>query len=161
MITIMICDPEANIDYYLHVKSHIATRSVNTPQRANSAGPSDGNAVVISDTHNPVETASEKPLFETKTEDLGTQIIEGFLADGKRTTTTFPTGTLFPDSYGPVARVQESWFSQDLKETILFTQSDPLGQSISRLTNIDRSEPDASLFRVPSDYTIVDAGNLR
>jgi hypothetical protein len=50
----------------------------------------------------------------------------------------------------------ESWLSPDLKITVLMKNSDPrMGESTMRLRNIDRSEPDPALFRMPSDYKIV------
>jgi hypothetical protein len=39
--------------------------------------------------------------------------------------------------------------------------SDPrFGETVYRLTNISRTEPDASLFQVPADYKIKDAPPL-
>ena len=41
---------------------------------------------------------------------------------------------------------------------ILSKRSDPrFGESTYRVTNIVRSEPDAALFQIPSDYTIIDS----
>jgi hypothetical protein len=40
-------------------------------------------------------------------------------------------------------------------EQLLTKRTDPRsGESTMRVTNIQRSEPDPSLFEVPSDYTI-------
>jgi hypothetical protein len=33
-----------------------------------------------------------------------------------------------------------------------------MGETTYRLTNIDRSEPDPSLFQVPADYTVKEGG---
>jgi hypothetical protein len=53
--------------------------------------------------------------------------------------------------------VTEVWTSPDLKTIVSSKRSDPrMGDQTFRLTNIVRSEPDASLFTVPSDYKIVD-----
>jgi hypothetical protein len=53
--------------------------------------------------------------------------------------------------------VTESWYSSELREVIESTSSDPRnGESIMRLINIDRNNPDPSLFQVPADYEIVD-----
>ncbi|HEY7825986.1 MAG TPA: hypothetical protein VIC00_04135, partial [Candidatus Acidoferrales bacterium] len=38
---------------------------------------------------------------------------------------------------------------------VMTKRSDPrMGDSVFQLTNIQRSEPDATLFQVPSDYTV-------
>jgi len=42
---------------------------------------------------------------------------------------------------------------------ILSKRSDPrFGETTYRVTNISRSEPDAALFQIPSEYTIIDSG---
>jgi hypothetical protein len=51
----------------------------------------------------------------------------------------------------------ESWFSPELRITVLTKNSDPrMGESVTQLRNIERSEPDPALFRVPPDYQVVD-----
>lgn len=57
----------------------------------------------------------------------------------------------------PLVRASEFWYSPELKIEVLLKYSDPRsGESTVRLRNIDRSEPDPALFRVPPDYQIVD-----
>ena len=52
--------------------------------------------------------------------------------------------------------VTERWYSSDLQTVVMTKRSDPrMGETTFTLTNILRSEPDASLFQVPSDYTVV------
>jgi hypothetical protein len=42
---------------------------------------------------------------------------------------------------------------------VLSKRSDPrTGEMVYRLTQLDRSEPAASLFQVPADYTVNDMG---
>jgi hypothetical protein len=80
---------------------------------------------------------------------LGTQVIEGLVVEGTRR----PTGLEL------LAKGEEEiWFSPELGEVIVMKWSDGLEGSIIvwRLTDIDRSEPDPSLFRVPANYTIED-----
>ena len=51
----------------------------------------------------------------------------------------------------------ESWYSPALKAVVLRKRSDPrFGEITYRLVNISLDEPDASLFRVPDGYRIVD-----
>jgi hypothetical protein len=86
-------------------------------------------------------------------DDLGQQQIEGVTATGTRTTTVIPAGTIGNEQ--PITIVSEQWFSTDLDVLVLTRHSDPrAGETTYRLTNISRSEPDRSLFQVPSDYTI-------
>lgn len=91
--------------------------------------------------------------FNSNTESLGKQTIEGVEAEGKRTTTTIPAGAVGNER--PIEMITETWYSPELQTTIMSKRSDPrTGESIFRLTNIRRGEPDASLFQVPSDYTV-------
>jgi len=50
-------------------------------------------------------------------EDLGTQVIEGIAAEGKRHTTIWPVGSMGNDR--PISDTSEKWTSLDLKEVIL------------------------------------------
>ena len=80
---------------------------------------------------------------------LGTDIIEGLVVEETRR----PTGGEL------LAKGEEEvWFSQELGEVIVVKRSDGLRGStvVWRLTNIDRSEPDPSLLRVPANYAIED-----
>jgi hypothetical protein len=57
----------------------------------------------------------------------------------------------------PISTVNEIWFSPELKELVLSKNSDPrFGETTIGLTNLNRSEPDASRFAPPSGYAIVD-----
>jgi hypothetical protein len=41
-------------------------------------------------------------------------------------------------------------------------QSDPrAGETVYKLTNVNRSEPQHSMFEVPADYTVNDSASLR
>jgi len=86
-------------------------------------------------------------------EDLGTQNIEGVSATGTRMTFTIPAGQI--GNEGPIAIVDERWFSKDLQTFVMTRHTDPRsGETVYRLTNINRSEPDHSLFEVPGDYQL-------
>lgn len=91
------------------------------------------------------------------TEDLGQQTIEGIAAKGTRTTTIIPAGAI--GNVQDIKIVSEQWFSDDLQVLVMTKHSDPRsGETIYRLRNIVRAEPDASLFMVPGDYTIQQRG---
>jgi hypothetical protein len=51
----------------------------------------------------------------------------------------------------------ETWYAPDLQITVYTKHSDPRsGDTVFRLDNLKREEPAASLFAVPSDYTVRD-----
>jgi hypothetical protein len=86
-------------------------------------------------------------------EDLGTQTIEGVSAQGRRETITIPAGQIGNER--PIELVSETWYSPDLHTMVLRKHSDPrVGESIYRLTDIKRNEPDASLFLPPAGTKI-------
>lgn len=90
-----------------------------------------------------------------KTEDLGSQTMEGVLVTGVRTTHTIPAGEIGNDK--PISIVTEVWTSPDLKTVVYSKRSDPrMGEQTFQLKNIVRTEPDASLFTVPADFKIVE-----
>lgn len=93
------------------------------------------------------------PAFNTNTESLGKQMIEGVEAEGKRTVTTIPAGAIGNER--SIEIVSETWYSPELQTTVMSKRTDPTsGETTFRLTNIRRGDPDASLFQVPSDFTI-------
>lgn len=88
-----------------------------------------------------------------KKEDLGTQTIAGVPAQGTRITRTIPAGQLGNEK--PITIVRESWFSNELQAVVMSKRSDPWsGETTYTLTNIQRTEPNATLFSVPSDYAV-------
>ena len=90
---------------------------------------------------------------EGTTESLGTQTISGVQANGTRTTWTIPAGQIGNDN--PLVITEERWYSQDLQALVMSKHTDPrFGESSFQLTNIQRTEPAASLFQIPSKYTI-------
>ncbi len=81
--------------------------------------------------------------------------VEGVEAEGKRITHTIPAGEIGNDR--PIEIVSESWYSSELQVLVMTRHSDPRrGETTYRLTNINRAEPDRSLFEVPADYTVRD-----
>jgi hypothetical protein len=88
-----------------------------------------------------------------KKEDLGSQTITGVTAQGTRITHVIPAGQIGNEK--PITIVRESWYSSDLQTVVMSKHSDPWsGETTYTLTNIQRTEPAASLFAVPSDYTV-------
>jgi hypothetical protein len=97
--------------------------------------------------------AGKMDTNQRKTESLGTQTIEGVTAEGTRSTLTIPAGEI--GNTLPIEIVDENWYSPELQVTVMTKHRDPrTGETTYRLTNINRSEPDRSLFEVPADYTV-------
>jgi hypothetical protein len=87
------------------------------------------------------------------TADLGTQTINGVSAQGTRYTRTIPAGAIGNEK--PIEVVTEIWYSPDLQINVEKKHSDPRnGDTVTQLTEIQKQEPDATLFQVPSDYTL-------
>jgi hypothetical protein len=142
---IQIQDPVAGTTYFLRVEQRIAQLIV--PLRKLPLNPN-----VVQKPVPPLEEMRPK----STSEDLGTQSIEGVLAEGVRITIVFPMGSQGNDR--PIQVVRELWVSKELGLTLLEKQSDPrFGDSVTRVTSLDRSEPDPTLFQVPPDYTLQDS----
>lgn len=55
--------------------------------------------------------------------------------------------------------VSERWFSDELQALVLTRHNDPRsGETVYRLRNILRAEPDPNLFTVPADYIVQERG---
>ncbi|MEN3330703.1 MAG: hypothetical protein V7641_68 [Blastocatellia bacterium] len=92
-------------------------------------------------------------LQEPKIEQLGKQTIEGVEAEGQRATVTIAAGEIGNEQ--PIQIVSEQWYSPELQVIVMTRHSDPrMGETVYKLTNINRAEPAHSLFEVPSDYTV-------
>jgi hypothetical protein len=97
-----------------------------------------------------------RPLGESRKESLGIKLMEGVQAEGTRITTTIPAGEIGNER--PIEIVSESWYSPELEMTILTRHYDPrAGETLYRLTDIRREEPDASLFQIPAGYDVFEA----
>jgi hypothetical protein len=107
-------------------------------------------------THPPPQrklAASDSPNFQT--ESLSEQSIAGVQATGTRITQVIPAGTVDNDRDFTV--VSETWTSTELKTTVRQVSSDPrTGTVTTELSNIDRTEPDPALFKVPSNVRVTD-----
>jgi hypothetical protein len=100
---------------------------------------------------------AEDDPSEVNTESLGSQTMEGVVANGVRTTRTIPAGQMGNER--AITIVTEVWTSPDLKTIVSSKRNDPrMGEQTFQLTNIVRAEPDASLFAVPADFKVIDGG---
>ncbi len=129
---VFINDPVAGVNYVLDQRNRTA-RKMPAPPRNGPPPP-----------HRP-------PQSQGKTESLGKQTIEGVEAEGVRSVITIPEGQIGNDR--PIEIVSERWDSQALQTVVLSKHNDPrFGETIYRLTNINRAEPARTLFEPPADY---------
>lgn len=180
MKTILIHDPVAGVAYTLDPATKTARKnaplrmesglvtSVRTPDGAVAGGQvqkmifmrTPNGEVSDNAVAGAIKLRTEKDRTDVKQESLGTQTVEGVSAEGSRTTITLPAGQIGNER--PIEIVEERWFSRELQTVIMTRRSDPRsGDVVYRLTNIDRSEPDRSLFEVPAGYTIKEGQPLR
>ena len=86
-------------------------------------------------------------------EQLGIKAVNGLQAEGVRVTRTIPAGAIGNDK--PIAVVTERWYSTDMQIGVMTLHTDPMmGTVTTKLVNVVRGDPDASLFQVPSDYKV-------
>jgi hypothetical protein len=92
-------------------------------------------------------------MADSKTEKLAPQTIEGVQAEGTRVTETIPAGEIGNEQ--PIQIVNETWYSPELQVVVMTRHSDPrFGETTYKLTNIQRTEPPASLFQIPPDFHV-------
>ena len=133
--SITIYDPVAGYIYRLNPQK---MTGVQMPIRQRTASP----RTVTRPTNPNVATLS-----------LGTANRNGVNATGTQVTRTIPTGTI--GNSQAIQSVRHTWVSSDLQIPVEITVTDPRsGNRSMDLTNIAQSEPDGSLFTVPSGYTI-------
>ncbi len=124
--SIEILDLLAGVAYILDVKNKVAHRT------HIQAAPPGQNA----------------PQPQMTIEKLGTQMIEGVLVEGTRTSIAVPHRDGLPSTF-----TIETWDSVELKVNMLTKSSNGY---TTKLVNLRRVDPDPAFSRPPADYTIVD-----
>jgi hypothetical protein len=176
--TVFISDPVAGVSYHLDPQTHIAHKitmgkDVFYSQRGASgagggakwftavapAGGAEGRAggMVVSGGVSTMMAAPGGKMFkpDVKSESLGKQTIEGVQAEGTRSTMTMAAGAIGNER--PIETVSERWYSPELQTVVMSKRSDPrFGETVYRLTNVQRAEQSPTLFEVPADYTASD-----
>jgi len=146
---IMINDPVAHTRFVLNTVHKSADQVVV------ENGPADANVMYMKKRQDEQVVINKAPSNEQpeNKEDLGTQSIEGVTARGTRTSHVIPAGKIGNEK--PITVTTESWFSDEVGMEVLRVHKDPWsGEVTTKVTNIRRGEPDASLFTAPADYKV-------
>lgn len=139
-----VTDPVAGYSYELNANTKTATRRPFRTPRADGKRPPDA------------EFHPRREPADAITAELGTENVGGASAQGKSITRTIPAGAI--GNAQPIVSKSEVWYSPDLQIVVLSKRSDPrIGDSTYTVSNISRGAPAASLFQIPSDYTVRDA----
>jgi hypothetical protein len=144
----IIRDPVAGVDYMLDT-THKTYRKFTEPKPRTANG-------------------AKGPRFEgggpnpgpngAAATDLGFQTIAGLSCKGTRMTRTIPANSRLGNQQA-LQITTERWFSPDLSIDIQTQMNDPSrGSDSMTVTNITRTEPDASMFQVPAGYTLQQGG---
>jgi hypothetical protein len=148
-----IFDPVTGYQYYVDTVNRVVHRC----RPARTPVPSALGGLMSVSTAIPVAVrpglAASAPKISS--ESLGSGVIEGIRAEGVRNTVTYPVGAMGNDR--PIVTTTETWRSSELIVTVFTKSVDPRsGETVRALTKISRVEPDPGLFRIPSDYQVVD-----
>lgn len=168
--SVSIHDPVSGTSYSLEERNNLAYRTLSAKKTPGEALTVEG--VTPKKKRRPEMAPGEKPTAidvelkretlepgkpgtegQRKAEALGTQVIEGVSAQGTRETRTIPAGEV--GNTLPLEIVDETWYSPELQVVVMNKQRDPRsGETVYRLTNINRSEPDGSLFKIPVNFKV-------
>jgi hypothetical protein len=153
-----IYDPVAGFRYTLDSINHVAHRQKVQPF-AQPAGtnpkPASTPSAPVASNAAPPPAGDGRQRSTTSMESVGTQLINGVQAQGHKTIETIPADAEGNDR--PITVISETWFSPELKITVLTKRSDPRsGDTTVQMQNLSPVEPDPVLFTVPADYSMVD-----
>lgn len=143
---ISIFDPVGGYTYMLNPSGQTARKMALPPPRSGGSGDRPMRGPRTGD-----------PNATTKSEDLGTQTVNGQAATGARITTTISAGAM--GNAQPIVITRETWVSTALKVPVQIKSSDPrFGTTTMNLANIVLGEPDPTLFQVPASYSVTTGG---
>jgi hypothetical protein len=86
---------------------------------------------------------------------LGPDVINGVNVEGTRLSHVIAPGEAGNER--PIQVTTETWYSTELQTIVMSKTTDPrIGETVYKLTAIQRGEPDRSLFEIPADFTLQD-----
>jgi len=144
---VFIQDPLAGVVYVLDPQAHSARKIVMAMRETDSSAEIPKSALIAGN--------GRADRSNIRSEDLGSQIIEGFVVQGVRLTRLLAAGQ--NGNERPLEIVSEAWYSDELQTLVMSKNFDPrVGETTYQLTDIKRGEPSRALFEVPTDYLIRD-----
>lgn len=151
---VMISDPVAGVHLMLDSVNKVARQSAFHDRRGTGADAGPGSKF---EARMQAREQKEEAAGLLKKESLGTQTVNGVTVEGTRITRTIPAGQIGNDK--PLQVVSERWYSPDLQIVMKSTRTDPrFGTTTYTVTNVQRTEPAATLFTVAADYTVQTGG---
>lgn len=155
-VSIMINDPVAASQFMLNPAERTALKMNLMAQKLEAESMFRATTELTASPNLMFTTARHVAEKPSKTEDIGTQNMEGVLVKGTRTTMTIAAGSMGNDR--DINVVTERWYSPELRMNIMTKRTDPrMGETVFQVTNLSRSNPDPSLFTPPADYQMKDA----
>jgi hypothetical protein len=138
-----IYDPQTRLSTFLEPQTHVARQMVLPAPPHPPANTTPDTAMAPSNAQN------------STTQDLGTETVAGLLLRGTRKLRVVPAAL---SGTGRDVRITDDyWYSDDLKIYLVLKHHDPrTGEQIVGITKVDREEPAASTFQIPSSYRIMD-----
>lgn len=144
-----ITDPVARAEYVLDLDNHIAhvqqLRGVKiiALEQKHASGSNPGAPFFSADT-----------VADVKQQALPNEHIDGVSCEHIVETQTIPAGSIGNDRQ--IIITSETCASPDLHLLLMRKRSDPrYGNTVYRLTGIRRAEPDAALFKIPSNFKVL------
>jgi hypothetical protein len=139
----VIDDPGARERYMLQPGAKVAVTMPIVPCKVGSLEP-DVTVGPPRPAHLPMKVSQPVKLGERK--------LDGETVAGSRIEATIPAGAIGNEQ--PIRMSAEQWYGKDLQVVVEATYQDPrTGETKYKLSDIERAEPDAKLFRVPDGYS--------
>jgi hypothetical protein len=134
---------------------HLPESQLNSMMGALASAPAAAQSSALSRSSLALSSSASQEAANIHTESLSQETIAGLEVTGTRTTQVVPAGSIDNDRDFTVT--SETWSSPELKTAVRQTSSDPrTGTVTTELSNIDRSEPDAALFKLPAGSRVLE-----
>jgi hypothetical protein len=150
LITVM--DPVTGYDYRLEAGTNVVRRMF-IGIRENGSGLPLETPLFLPPTPSQQLPASQS-CVRTTSEVLPSQLIDGVLSDGSRTTAVYPAGCQGAPQES--IATSELWGARKLRVILRMESLSRTGQTTITMQNLSLTEPDPRLFETPPGYPIVD-----
>jgi hypothetical protein len=161
---VQIQDPVGNMSYRLYPRQKTGLKMVMAEpapaasaalaiQSPGSNGVSVGAARVAEQLGPTMASATTSADSQRTVRPLGTRQMDGLTVEGSLQNTTIASGK--SGNTLPIVSTVETWHSHELNLDLYVKSNDPrYGEQVTRVQNIRRNAPPASLFAAPADYAV-------